>query len=457
MRLKPYHDPESRPTNPPEEITEDEELDPEEIPDIQEDHEADEIPNRQGARENNETENENQRKNKDTNNQRVRMNKTGNQDKQQRLPENTNKRPGAKENVNNNRQKAKDIRNTGNRNNGQPEGKNKSENKVPKKKDKMEKKKQGQHEPKTQNQKESENKPKADGKQKNRKEQKPQDNPESRKSESTQKKKVRFETNQSQNSSKSAADQNSNPKQRKIPKCKDCENNTCKPFRDDKVKSVISSSRSNGALYYRIKFQDNHTEWHFSCKVPERLIREFHANRTMLGKKRRKPLKKDHKYFKEQISVNTASTPSKSETKSNAKVKERLTGIKLIQGRAYFVKQVGSNEPELCHITAVHQQAGNLIEMFEEKMNEQCRKDEIEFLKQNCSKHGNESKTFSFDVKAKAAHELSIDENNNIQILIDYENYHLAPEWFSLETVPPGLAYDMIKLLKYQYKRFVRQ
>ena len=73
------------------------------------------------------------------------------------------------------------------------------------------------------------------------------------------------------------------------------------------IKSIAASQRSNGALYYEVKWNDGTSGWYFPCKIPNHLIREYHANRTMSGKKRKKLLHdKQHKFFTEtQANVNT--------------------------------------------------------------------------------------------------------------------------------------------------------
>ena len=85
-----------------------------------------------------------------------------------------------------------------------------------------------------------------------------------------------------------------------IPSCIDCKAGNCKPIKETDIKAIVASQRSNGALYYKLKWQDNSTDWYFSCKIPSHMIRECHANRTMSGKKRKKPLhNKQHKFFTE--------------------------------------------------------------------------------------------------------------------------------------------------------------
>ena len=59
----------------------------------------------------------------------------------------------------------------------------------------------------------------------------------------------------------------------------------------------MSSARGNGTLYYKLKFKTGKSEWHFPCKILNVLVRQFHADRTMSGKKRKRPLKKNQDNF----------------------------------------------------------------------------------------------------------------------------------------------------------------
>lgn len=84
----------------------------------------------------------------------------------------------------------------------------------------------------------------------------------------------------------------------KIVGCKDCASNgKCIPFQEPEIEKVLCSKNSNGQLYYRLKFTDKSqpSSWFFPCKIPSRLIREFHINRTASGKKRKRKLQ-DHQH-----------------------------------------------------------------------------------------------------------------------------------------------------------------
>ena len=72
-----------------------------------------------------------------------------------------------------------------------------------------------------------------------------------------------------------------------------------KMFSVESIDKLLSSRRSNGILYYRVKWKQpgSGTTWEYASSIPQVLIREFHASRTMSGKKRRRPLKGKHKFF----------------------------------------------------------------------------------------------------------------------------------------------------------------
>ena len=66
-----------------------------------------------------------------------------------------------------------------------------------------------------------------------------------------------------------------------------------KMFSVENIDKLLSSHRSNGILYYRVKWKQpgSGSTWEYASSIPQVLIREFHASRTMSGKKRRRPLK----------------------------------------------------------------------------------------------------------------------------------------------------------------------
>ena len=71
-----------------------------------------------------------------------------------------------------------------------------------------------------------------------------------------------------------------------------------KLFPVDEIDRLISSKRGNGKLYYYDKWQDpqKFNTWEFASTIPSAFIREFHANRTMSARKRKRTLQ-NHKFF----------------------------------------------------------------------------------------------------------------------------------------------------------------
>ena len=60
------------------------------------------------------------------------------------------------------------------------------------------------------------------------------------------------------------------------PSCKDCNRGTCTPFSEKMIDRLLASSRGNGTLYYKVKLTTGNSEWHFLCKIPSALVRQFH-------------------------------------------------------------------------------------------------------------------------------------------------------------------------------------
>lgn len=145
------------------------------------------------------------------------------------------------------------------------------------------------------------------------------------------------------------------------PSCQDCNRGTCTPFREKMIDCLLASSRGNGNLYYKVKFTTGNSEWHFPCKIPSALVRQFHSDRTMSGKKRKRPLHHTkHKFFdkrnqqpKENVSsddsqsnsVNVLNSTGESTT-TTSNNEEELLAIRVIGSRTYFLIQNGSSNPK---------------------------------------------------------------------------------------------------------------
>ncbi|CAC5370902.1 unnamed protein product [Mytilus coruscus] len=62
------------------------------------------------------------------------------------------------------------------------------------------------------------------------------------------------------------------------PSCQDCKRGNCTPFKEENIDRLMASNRGNGRLYYKIKLKTGQTEWHFPCKIPTNIVRQFHAD-----------------------------------------------------------------------------------------------------------------------------------------------------------------------------------
>ena len=92
-----------------------------------------------------------------------------------------------------------------------------------------------------------------------------------------------------------------------------------KMFSVEDIDKLLSSRRSNGILYYRVKWKHpgSGSTWEYASSIPQVIIREFHASRTMSGKKRRRPLKGKHKFFEKTGSQNSSQDTSDENRRQN--------------------------------------------------------------------------------------------------------------------------------------------
>ena len=94
-----------------------------------------------------------------------------------------------------------------------------------------------------------------------------------------------------------------------------------KMFSVEDIDRLLSSRRSNGILYYRVKWKHpgSGSTWEFASSIPQVIIREFHASRTMSGKKRRRPLKGKHKIFNKSGSQRSSQNTSDDKHRGNGR------------------------------------------------------------------------------------------------------------------------------------------
>ena len=104
-----------------------------------------------------------------------------------------------------------------------------------------------------------------------------------------------------------------------------------KMFSVEDIDKLLSSRRSNGILYYRVKWKNpgSGSTWEYASSIPQVIIREFHASRTMSGKKRRRPLKGKHKFFKktgsQSSSQNTSNENQRGSGRSHSVVQNNIS------------------------------------------------------------------------------------------------------------------------------------
>ena len=151
-----------------------------------------------------------------------------------------------------------------------------------------------------------------------------------------------------------------------------------KMFSVENIDKLLSSQRSNGILYYRVKWKQpsSGSTWEYASSIPQVLIREFHASRTMSGKRRQRPLKGKHKFFekaetasegidkvrenqgKQQVQQNkenknqekhvssaSVNLHLEESNKENKDKNKRIIGVKFIKGKAYYALVICNHGP----------------------------------------------------------------------------------------------------------------
>ena len=103
-----------------------------------------------------------------------------------------------------------------------------------------------------------------------------------------------------------------------------------KMFTIEDIDKLLSSRRSNGILYYRVKWKHpgSGSTWEYASSIPQVIIREFHASRTMSGKKRRRPLKGKHKFF-EKTGSQSSSQDTSNETQKDGRLHSEVQSCRL--------------------------------------------------------------------------------------------------------------------------------
>lgn len=227
----------------------------------------------------------------------------------------------------------------------------------------------------------------------------------------------------------------------------------------------MASNRGNGTLYYKIKFKTGQTEWHFPCKIPTNIVRQFHADRTMSGKKRKRPLNQTkHKFFNKSDKPgneknNETSTNSKKEsvnvlsTNNNPSLDysqpEKLLAVRFINQRAYFLIQTGIIQ-RWHSITSVRNHAHNFIKYFTTIFEERLLQEKLSYLKE---KHqGTLKQDFSSCGQGYELHEARVDNSGKMEFLLSWMNPNMPPEWQSFDEVPNGCIDTFLKELTREFQ-----
>ena len=104
-----------------------------------------------------------------------------------------------------------------------------------------------------------------------------------------------------------------------------------KMFSVEDIDKLLSSRRSNGILYDRVKWKHpgSGSTWEYASSIPQVIIREFHASRTMSGNKRRRPLKGKHNFFEKRGSQSSSQDTSDETQRGNGRLHPEVQNCRL--------------------------------------------------------------------------------------------------------------------------------
>ncbi|CAC5385460.1 unnamed protein product [Mytilus coruscus] len=251
------------------------------------------------------------------------------------------------------------------------------------------------------------------------------------------------------------------------PSCQDCKNNKCKAFKEEEIQQVLSSVRGNGTLYYKLKFTDKsrNTEWYFPCKVPAKLIREFHVQRTMSGKKRKRPLQQNkHKFFtKPDPAVNsvqyisskvTADVSTQTETineQDQGNEHQQLLAVRIVNNRPYFLIKSG-NTTKYESMTSVPNTARQVLIDHKEHFKQALLQQDIQYtMEKRLGKENQRNCSFQIASDGKI-HEIRYNIDGTKEYLSGYRNPVIAPEWDTFDSLSNASINNFINVLETQYK-----
>ena len=158
---------------------------------------------------------------------------------------------------------------------------------------------------------------------------------------------------------------------------------------------------------------------------------------------------KQHKFFTQSLAnVNTVQTDNSNvDTVQVNQNKTRLLGMRLINGKPYYLIQKGTTTPEWQTVAVAHWYARDLLEFLIEDRNKEDEQGMMNGIRMK--KQGFVPKRQELDDPHwEQTNEIQINEDGSYHCLVVYRNPELAPEWVLLEETALGNKYDLIKILK---------
>ncbi|CAG2252792.1 unnamed protein product [Mytilus edulis] len=232
------------------------------------------------------------------------------------------------------------------------------------------------------------------------------------------------------------------------PSCQDCKRGNCTPFREENIDRLMASNRGNGTLYYKIKFKTGQTEWHFPCKIPTNIVRQFHADRTMSGKKRKRPLNQTkHKFFNKSDNLGNEEN---NKTSDNSQ-KESVNVLSTNNNPSLNIHNLKNYWQCRWHsITSVRNHAHNFLKYFTTIFEERLLQEKLSYLKE---KHqGTLKQDFSSCGQGYELHEARVDNSGKMEFLLSWMNPNMPPEWQTFDEVPNGCIDTFLKELTREFQ-----
>ena len=260
-----------------------------------------------------------------------------------------------------------------------------------------------------------------------------------------------------------------------------------KMFSVKSIDKLLSSQRSNGILYYRVKWKQpgSGTTWEYASSIPQVLIREFHASRTMSGKKRRRPLKGKHKFFErtensgenvsrvsqdkneptQQVTKNKRSEDSENHVSSASanleseqsnqesnNISKRIVGVKFLKGKPYYIVQRSNQETECLPASMVHFEAKEFITMLMQMDRDVSIEQKIWSIQ---NKHAPRLFDALSNSWADKVCEIRLGKDESWEFLMSFCKLELPPRWVPFDCLSGCSIHDLIQDLKNDYHRAI--